>query len=96
MRIDGNKYIWFELLTDTGKTQTWAVVNKASGFHLGNIQWYGAWRQYTFMPVESSEYNNVCLDVICSFLTRLNKEKRITEKALAPIAYSGGKEWKNI
>lgn len=73
----GNKYIWFELLSDTGKTQKWMCVNKSSGFNLGTIQWYGAWRQYTFIPEYGSEYNNGCLDSISGFLTRLSKEKRI-------------------
>ena len=75
----GNKYIHFELYSDSGKTQRWLCRNKSSQFTLGYIQWYGAWRQYTFMPVEGSEYNNGCLDAISSFLARLNKEKRILQ-----------------
>lgn len=76
---NGNKYIRFELLKDTGKTQFWSVVNKSSGSSLGEIQYYWGWRQYTFVPVENSEYNNGCLQSITNFLTRLNKEKRILE-----------------
>ena len=77
MIVDGNKYIQFELMSDTGKTQHWICVNKASGSNLGNIQWYGAWRQYTFRPSAETEFNNSCLDSIIAFLNRLNKEKRI-------------------
>jgi len=36
MIIDGNKYIHFELMEDTGKTQSWIVVNKTHGNNLGN------------------------------------------------------------
>jgi len=77
MIIDGNKWIHFELLNDTGKTQVWSCVNKSSGIDLGTIQWYGAWRQYTFLVGRGSEYNNGCLDAISQFLTRLNKTHRI-------------------
>uniref|UniRef100_A0A6M3LH46 Uncharacterized protein n=1 Tax=viral metagenome TaxID=1070528 RepID=A0A6M3LH46_9ZZZZ len=78
MIIDnGNKYIHYELYSDSGKTQRWLVRNKSSQFTLGYIQWFGAWRQYTFMPAEGSEFNNGCLQSIIDFLTRMNSEKRI-------------------
>lgn len=77
MRVDGNKYIWFELMEDTGKTQTWGVVNKSGGYRLGQILWYNGWRQYVFCPDENTDYNNTCLETIMNFLTRLNREKRI-------------------
>lgn len=77
MIIDGNKYIWFELLEDTGKTQTWSVVNKSSGYQIGLVIWYNGWRQYVFRPIENTEYNSTCLDTISDFIKRLNKEHRI-------------------
>ncbi len=80
MIIDGNKYIEFALVHDTGKTQKWNVVNKSSGFNLGDIFWYGSWRQYIFEPSTTTIYNNGCLEVIMNFLTRINKEKKIEEK----------------
>jgi len=80
MIIDlGNKYIQFELLNDTGKTQVWSCVNKSSGKDLGTIQWYGAWRQYTYLVGRNSEYNNGCLETILKFINMLNKEKRILQ-----------------
>lgn len=77
MIIEGNKYIDFDLMGDSGKTQTWNVINKTYGTLLGIISWYSSWRQYTFIPSEGTEYNNTCLDTITNFLTRLNKVKRI-------------------
>ena len=77
--IDGNKYIYFELLEDTGKTQIWIVVNKTHGTNLGYISWYGAWRQYTFHPADCTEFNNTCLVTITTFLNRLNKERRLSQ-----------------
>lgn len=77
MIVDGNKYIHFELMKDTGKTQGWLVINKNYGTNLGLISWYSGWRQYTFAPANSTEFNNTCLDIINAFLVRLNKVKRI-------------------
>ena len=79
MIIDCNKYIQFEMLEDTGKTQTWMVVNKTYGTNLGNISWYSAWRQYTFQPAQETEFNNTCLITITEFINRLNKTHRILE-----------------
>ena len=77
MIFDGNKYIHFELTEDTGKTQSWIVVNKTSGYHLGLITWYSGWRQYVFRPDGDSEYNYSCLDTINDFIKLLNKEHRV-------------------
>ena len=83
MKFDlGNKYIWFELVGDTGKTQMWAVVNKSSDIEIGEIKWHGAWRQYIFEPINNSFYNNGCLKSILTFLDRINKVKRITSEVL--------------
>jgi hypothetical protein len=78
--IDGGKYIKFQLLTDDGERQRWLVCNKAKLVNqkLGVIEWYAIWMQYIFMP-GSTYFNNTCLDTISAFLSRLNKEKRITK-----------------
>jgi len=73
----GNKYILFELIGQTSKTQRWAVINKSSDIELGELKWYGAWRQYIFEPINNSFYNNGCLRTIIDFLDRINKEKVI-------------------
>ena len=78
MIVDGNKYIQFELDKDSGKTQVWSVVNKASCEPLMLIRWYGAWRQYVAEPDAGTIFNDTCLETIIAFLNRLNKEKRIT------------------
>ena len=78
MIIDGNKWIDFELQDDTGKAQWWLVMAKSPRAHLGDIEWYSDWRQYVFQPEPNTEYHNGCLDTISTFLTRLNKERRIS------------------
>ncbi len=81
MIINGNQYIQFEIRSDTGKTQSWAVINKSGFYSLGLITWYAVWRQYIFQPTENSEYNATCLDAISAFIKRLNGEHRIVEVA---------------
>jgi hypothetical protein len=77
MRIEGNKYICFDLLADTGTIQIWKVINKTGNYSLGDIGWFEGWRQYVFRPNPNCEFNNTCLNTIEHFLSRLNVEKRI-------------------
>ena len=79
------KYIHFEEEQNPGrKTTKWNCLNSNSGNLLGYVEWYGAWRQYTFStysPAFSYEYINIilnkgCLDDISDFLDQLNKAQR--------------------
>ena len=63
------------------KTQWIAVYSKSSKFALGFIEWYGAWRQYTFNPSPETTFNNGCLREIADYCTQLNAEQRA-----APVA----------
>ena len=40
------------------------VTNRRSGFLLGQIRWYGPWRQYVLMPSHSTVFNVDCLQEI--------------------------------
>ena len=68
------KYMTFKLADQKPRTQVWELTNNTSGFRLGAISWYGAWRQYVFNPVEGSTFNDGCLEVIRDFLAKLNNE----------------------
>ncbi len=70
------KYMTFELIEQKPKTTVWQVKNNQSGFLLGVISWYGAWRQYIYEPISGTLFNNGCLDTISKFLTDLNNEQR--------------------
>jgi len=59
-----------------GKTQRWTVWNK-NGPALGDICWYGGWRQYVFQPCSLTEFNHSCLTDIATFLQRLNSEHKL-------------------
>ena len=50
------------------KTALWRVVS-LNGDHLGEVKWFGRWRQYAFYPTQSTMtiHNPVCLRQIADF-----------------------------
>lgn len=75
------KYMTFIKVEQKPKTFVWHIQNNESGYILGRISWYGAWRQYV-VDMSEAIFNNGCLDTISEFLTKLNKEQRIKPKLL--------------
>lgn len=72
-------YLNFELVEDVSekrKTQIWDVVSVSSGTCLGQIKWWGAWRQYTFFPSPHTVFNTDCILAIAGELQSLNEEHR--------------------
>lgn len=70
-----------------GKTRRLVVVSKRKLAILGEIKWYGPWRQYVFFPEEATIWNTGCLndlkDVIRALMEERMQEKRDREKELA-------------
>jgi len=64
-----SKYIEFYELADNGKTKIWDILSRRSGYILGKIKWYGAWRQYCFFPVGETVFNRTCMQDIIKFIT---------------------------
>jgi len=58
-----------------GKTKRIVVVSKRHLSILGEIKWYGPWRQYTFFPEEATIWNTVCLEDIQTEIKRLMDER---------------------
>lgn len=58
------------------KTPRYRIINKKSGDILGWIEWYGAWRQFTFNPSPQCVFNKDCLGQLGLFLERLNNQHR--------------------
>ena len=79
------EYMTFVKVGQKPKTSEWHIVNNQSGYVLGSIHWYGAWRQYVVETYECT-FNNKCLDTISEFLTKLNNEqsKRVA-KPISPL-----------
>ena len=69
------KYMTFVKVGQKPKTSKWNIVNNESGYVLGRISWYGAWRQYVVDTCEVT-FNNGCLNEISSFLTMLNMRQK--------------------
>lgn len=49
------------------KTSIWTVSAKESGVCLGEIAWYGPWRQYVFNPANGCLFNRTCLRDLATF-----------------------------
>ncbi len=54
------------------RTQRWTVTNAENGSSLGEVRWYGAWRQYCFvvMTATAVEYifSRGCLHELANFI----------------------------
>jgi len=71
-----SKYLDFRWWKSTGKTEIYMVVSKTSNFSLGEIKWYGAWRQYCFFPKDETLFNNQCMRDICNFIVGLMIQRK--------------------
>ena len=82
-----NKYIYFQRAYGDGlderKTETWDIINKKSEEPLARIEWYPAFRQYSFFPEPNTVFNNGCVKSILYFLDGLNEEHKQEIKARA-------------
>ena len=70
------KYLRFMNYPDPSrKTELWEIYSKSNDALLGEIKWYGAWRQYCFFPLNAL-FNSTCLDDIKKYLDKLNEEHK--------------------
>ncbi len=75
------KYVYFELFSTGKKTNKWFVVAKRSDAMLGEIKWYGPWRQYCFFPAMETIFNVGCLNSICEFISEeMEHRKKAKER----------------
>lgn len=65
------EYLDFSEALASGKTKRVVVRSRKHGFKLGEIRWYGAWRQYTFFPESDTVFNRSCMAEIEGFLEGL-------------------------
>jgi hypothetical protein len=75
-----SRYLAFETEPPKGKKKTTItyVLSKSSGILLGEIRWYGAWRQYCFFVSGGSFiFNWGCLDDINHFISKLMDERKV-------------------
>jgi hypothetical protein len=55
----------------SGKTQRYVVTSNRCGGILGEIKWFGRWRQYVFFPADRTGYSRGCLRDIADFTDSL-------------------------
>jgi len=55
------------------KTKRWMLFSHR-GALLGEVKWYGPWRQYIVEPNMGSVFNDGCLLDVAAFLARVNYE----------------------
>lgn len=74
------EYLLFEEDPDyalTHKTSYWTVRSVRHGDLLGDIKWYGPWRQYVFEPFNAI-FNKQCLNDISTFIeARMQARKKV-------------------
>jgi hypothetical protein len=73
------QYIAFIKTGDTGKTTKWSCRNKRYDAELGEIKWFGGWRQYCFFPTCQAVYSAGCLKDIADFIKALSDIQRTIE-----------------
>jgi hypothetical protein len=71
-----SKYLEFFRAGFTGKTEVYDVLSKSSGFILGHIKWYPAWRQYCFFPSPNCVFNVGCMKDINDLIGELMAERK--------------------
>ena len=82
---DESKWLMYEeQITPAGrKTKIWWVRAKEGGTLLGEIGWYGAWRQYVFYPRQATIFNRTCLRDLAAACDAAMVDRRSEPKATA-------------
>jgi len=58
------------------KTKIIAVINKHHQEIIGEIRWFGKWRQYCFYPYNETVWNKTCLDDVQEVIKKLMDERK--------------------
>jgi len=66
-----SKYIQMELIERKPKTYVFEVQTKNDQTRLGQISWFGRWRQYVFFPEPETVFSSGCMADINSFIEHL-------------------------
>lgn len=69
------EFIRFVEAPQTGTTTRWDCWSHRDG-DLGQVHWYGAWRQYCYFPSENTVFSAGCLKDITDFIKWLMDERR--------------------
>lgn len=79
-----SEYLSFELDDHyEGKTERVTVISKKRLEILGEIKWFGRWRQYAFFPADGTIWNSQCLEDVdgCLETLALRRNRAIWEQS---------------
>jgi hypothetical protein len=74
------------------KTKIWSVVND-EGEELGEVRWYGPWRQYCYFQKPDIIMSAGCLEEITNFLRHQMSERKQPKMTTDVRAYGLGPLW---
>lgn len=77
-----SKYMDFHKIGDTGKTEIWDIISKSSGFILGKIKWYYAWKGYCFFPSPNCVFSKGCMTDIQKVIKNLQDDHNQTQRRI--------------
>lgn len=73
--IKETQYLSFVEAPTKGKTKVIAIVNRHHEEIIGEIRWFGRWRQYCFFPRGETVWNTTCMDDVNSVIKQLREER---------------------
>jgi len=73
-----NNYIEFIRIPvpDDRRTSVWDVRSTHSNEVLGQIRWFGRWRQYAMFPAPNTIWNHDCLRSVEDFIKMLMSQRK--------------------
>jgi hypothetical protein len=74
--IKETKYLLFTVNCIKGKTKVIDIVNLHHHEVIGEIKWFGRWRQYCFFPIAETVWNKTCLDDVQEVIKKLMDERK--------------------
>lgn len=83
-----SQYLVFEDVTPPDRsTRILEVQSARTGDPLGDIRWYGRWRQYAFYPEPGTIFNPDCLETINGKIRELMAARKAWREALAQPSF---------
>lgn len=77
-----SKYLSFELDDHyEGKTERVIVTSKKRLAILGEIKWFGRWRQYAFFPEADTVWNPECMDDVQACVAILKERREVSQRS---------------
>ncbi len=87
-----NPYLVFEETGPEGrKTAVVQIPSASSGDQLGEIRWFGRWRQYCFYPATETIFNAGCMETIVARINDLMERRKGVERLKA---YENEDDWR--